>query len=94
MEKNYIEINRKLWNARTAVHFESDFYGVNKFIEGGTSLQKIELERLGSLEGKKVLHLQCHFGQDSISLARLGAEVTAIDLSDQAIEKAQELVIA
>lgn len=94
MEKNYLEINRKLWNTRTAVHYESDFYGVNEFIRGGTSLQSIELERLGNLEGKKVLHLQCHFGQDSISLARLGAEVTAIDLSDKAIEKARELAAA
>ena len=82
MDNNYIEINRKLWNARTAIHFESDFYQVNDFIHGGSSLQSIELERLGNLEGKKVLHLQCHFGQDSISLARMGAEVTAVDLSD------------
>ncbi|RKD92677.1 class I SAM-dependent methyltransferase [Mangrovibacterium diazotrophicum] len=91
MDKNYIEINRKLWNARTAIHFESDFYQVNEFIRGGNSLRPIELERLGNLTGKKVLHLQCHFGQDSISLARLGAEVTAVDLSDEAIERGRQL---
>jgi len=91
MDNNYIEINRKLWNARTAIHFESDFYQVNDFIHGGSSLQSIELERLGNLEGKKVLHLQCHFGQDSISLARMGAEVTAVDLSDEAIARGRQL---
>ena len=91
MDKNYIEINRQLWNARTAIHFESDFYQVDEFIHGGSSLQSIELERLSNLEGKKVLHLQCHFGQDSISLARMGAEVTAVDLSDEAITRGRQL---
>ncbi|WP_372774902.1 class I SAM-dependent methyltransferase [Mangrovibacterium sp.] len=91
MENNYLHINKKLWNARTAIHFKSEFYGVNEFRKGGTSLKRIELERLGDLSGKKVLHLQCHFGQDSISLARMGAKVTAVDLSDEAIRKANEL---
>lgn len=91
MEQNYIDINRKLWNARTIIHFDSDFYSVKEFIKGGSSLQSIELERLGNIEGKKVLHLQCHFGQDSISLSRMGAKVTAVDLSDQAILKAKQL---
>jgi SAM-dependent methyltransferase len=94
MENNYIDINRRLWNARTAIHFKSDFYRVDEFIEGGNSLQTIELERLGNLNGKKVLHLQCHFGQDSISLARMGADVTAVDLSDEAIARAKQLAAA
>ncbi|PTN08344.1 class I SAM-dependent methyltransferase [Mangrovibacterium marinum] len=91
MDRNYIDINRKLWNARTLIHFDSDFYGVKDFIEGGSSLQNIELERLGNIKGKKVLHLQCHFGQDSISLSRMGAKVTAVDLSDEAIKRAEQL---
>ncbi len=91
MDQNYIDINRKLWNARTAIHFDSDFYGVNDFIKGSSSLQSIELERLGNIEGKRVLHLQCHFGQDSISLSRMGAKVTAVDLSDEAIIRAKQL---
>lgn len=88
---NYIEINRRTWNEKTAVHFESDFYNVKEFILGGNSLNSIELNLLGDIVGKRILHLQCHFGQDSISLARLGAKVTGVDLSDKAIEKGIEL---
>lgn len=89
--ENYIEINRRTWNEKTAVHFESDFYNVKEFIVGGNSLNSIELDLLGDVKGKRILHLQCHFGQDSISLARLGAIVTGVDLSDKAIEKGIEL---
>ncbi|MEP2937323.1 MAG: class I SAM-dependent methyltransferase [Gilvibacter sp.] len=88
---DYKKINKDSWNKRTAHHFDSDFYGVKDFIEGGTSLMSIELGLLGDLTGKKVLHLQCHFGQDTISLERMGATVTGVDLSDAAIEKAREL---
>ncbi len=90
-EENYKEINRKSWNSRTAVHLESDFYDVAGFLQGKTSLKETELALLGDLQGKKVLHLQCHFGQDTISLARMGAVVTGADLSDVAIQKAKEL---
>jgi 2-polyprenyl-3-methyl-5-hydroxy-6-metoxy-1,4-benzoquinol methylase len=90
---NYTEINRELWNAKTAVHLKSDFYNLPGFLKGETSLKSIELEMLGDISGKSVLHLQCHFGQDSISLARMGANVTAVDLSDQALKKGRELAI-
>jgi 2-polyprenyl-3-methyl-5-hydroxy-6-metoxy-1,4-benzoquinol methylase len=53
--------------------------------------KSIELELLGNVKGLSILHLQCHFGQDSLSLARMGAHVTGIDLSDKAIKTAQEL---
>ena len=88
---DYREINRKSWNKRTDVHFDSEFYDNTSFIEGRSSLNDIEKELLGDIKGKKILHLQCHFGQDTISMDRLGAEVVGIDLSDNAIEKAQEL---
>ncbi|MFT3740657.1 MAG: class I SAM-dependent methyltransferase [Breznakibacter sp.] len=90
-EQNYIEINKRSWNERTEWHFKSDFYDVDGFLKGNTSLKPIELELLGNLKGKRLLHLQCHFGQDTISLARLGAHATGIDLSDKAIAKAKEL---
>lgn len=61
------------------------------FLAGNTSLKDIELGLLGDVTGKKILHLQCHFGQDSLSLARMGAEVTGMDLSDKAIDAANEL---
>ena len=91
--KDYIKINKQTWNNKTAVHIDSDFYDNDNFIKGKSTLNSIELDLLGDVNGKKILHLQCHFGQDSLSLARLGAKVTGVDLSDRAIDKAQELNI-
>lgn len=90
---NYLAINKHSWNNRLDTHLKSDFYNLEKFLNGETSLNDIELQLLGDVNGKKILHLQCHFGQDSISLSRLGANVTGVDLSDKAIEKAKELAI-
>lgn len=92
-EQNYIAINRKSWNDRVAAHLASDFYDMPHFLAGKSSLNAIELNLLGNVAGKSILHLQCHFGQDSISLARMGAQVTGVDLSDKAIEIAQALAI-
>lgn len=89
--ENYLEINKKSWNAKVETHMKSDFYFIDEFLAGRNSLNAIELPLLGNLEGKSVLHLQCHFGQDSISLSRLGAKVTAVDLSDKAIYEAKNL---
>ncbi|WEK70566.1 MAG: class I SAM-dependent methyltransferase [Candidatus Chryseobacterium colombiense] len=89
--ENYLEINRKSWDAKVEFHLQSDFYFVDEFMKGRTSLNSIELELLGDIRDKKILHLQCHFGQDSISLSRMGAKVTGIDLSDKAIETAKDL---
>lgn len=87
---NYKEINRKSWNTKTDIHIKSEFYDVKGFLNGRSSLNEIELELLGDIKGKSILHLQCHFGQDTISLARLGAKVTGVDLSDKAITRAKE----
>jgi SAM-dependent methyltransferase len=86
-----IEANRALWNARTEAHWNSAFYDVEGFLQGKGTLNRIELDLLGDVRGKDVLHLQCHFGQDTLSLARLGARVTGLDLSDGSIAKAQQL---
>ena len=86
---NYKEINRQAWNIKTAIHIDSDFYDNDSFLKGRNTLNSIELDMLGDVHGKSILHLQCHFGQDSISLARMGAEVTAVDLSEKAIENAR-----
>ena len=91
MQHDYIAINRALWDQKTEYHFTSDFYDVEGFVNGRSSLNDIELALLGDVSGKTVLHLQCHFGQDSLSLARLGAHVTGVDLSGAAIAKAREL---
>lgn len=90
-EENYIEINRQFWNNRTDTHLRSEFYDLDNFIKGKTSLNSIELDLLGNVTGKTILHLQCHFGQDTISLNRLGAEATGVDLSDKAIESAKHI---
>lgn len=90
-EIDYLTINRKSWNNRTDTHLKSEFYDLKGFLNGKSSLNTIELDLLGNVEGKSVLHLQCHFGQDTISLNRLGAEVTGVDLSDNAIESAKRI---
>ncbi|MGM1055492.1 MAG: class I SAM-dependent methyltransferase [Bacteroidota bacterium] len=88
---NYIDINKKLWNQKTEIHYDSDFYDVDSFIKGKDSLNPIEIGLLGKIKGKRILHLQCHFGQDTISLARHGALPTGIDFSENAIKKAKRL---
>ena len=87
----YFEANRELWNQRTVVHKDSSFYNLAGFKKGQTVLTPIELNEVGDVKGKKMLHLQCHFGMDSLDWARRGAEVTGVDLSDQAVEEAEKL---
>jgi 2-polyprenyl-3-methyl-5-hydroxy-6-metoxy-1,4-benzoquinol methylase len=89
--EEYIKHNKDSWNERVPVHLRSEFYRVEQFKTGESSLHSIELDLLGEIQGKKVLHLQCHFGQDTLSLARMGADVTGIDFSDVAIDTAREL---
>ena len=89
--ENYIEINKQAWNNQVPIHVDSDFYDLQGFLNGKNSLPKTDIELLGDISGKRILHLQCHFGQDSLSMARMGAKVTGIDLSDIGIEKAQKL---
>ncbi|NQD71961.1 class I SAM-dependent methyltransferase [Sphingobacterium shayense] len=91
-ELNYIEINRKSWDNRVDTHLKSAFYNLDKFVNGESSLNDIELNLLGKVKGKKILHLQCHFGQDTISLGRMGASVTGVDLSEKAIQSAKQIV--
>ena len=86
--ENYIKVNQTLWNKKTDIHIHSKMYDNKGFLAGKTSLKDIELALFGDIKGKKILHLQCHFGQDTMSLARMGAHVTGVDLSNVAIEKA------
>lgn len=87
----YFKANKNLWNQRTAVHKDSDFYNLAGFKAGESVLTSIELNELGDVKGKTMLHLQCHFGMDSLDWARRGAKVTGVDLSDAAIEEAKKL---
>jgi len=87
----FINTNRALWNARTPIHVHSKFYNVEAFRSGQCTLNAIEQELLGDFRNKSLLHLQCHFGLDSLSLARKGALVTGVDFSETAISEAQSL---
>ena len=91
--ENYLEINKNSWNNPLESHLNSDFYDMPAFLNGKSSLHDIELDLLGDINGKKILHLQCHFGQDTISLARMGAQTVGIDLSDESIKTAKELAL-
>lgn len=83
--------NRELWDSWTEVHKDSDFYAVDRFLAGASTLQSIELKELGDVDGLSLLHLQCHFGLDTLSWARRGARVTGVDLSPKAMTVAREL---
>ncbi|MEM7160435.1 MAG: class I SAM-dependent methyltransferase [Myxococcota bacterium] len=92
MSDDYLTHNRDHWNKATEAHYTSDFYDVDAWLAGEQSLREPELHMLpADLTGKRLLHLQCHFGMDTLSLARRGAEVTGVDLSDRAIARATEL---
>lgn len=89
--EDYIDVNRKTWDQKVGVHVESEFYNVKGFLSGENSLRKIELPLVQSIAAKDILHSQCHFGLDTLSLARLGLNVTGVDFSDEAIIKAKAL---
>jgi len=85
------ETNQKLWDTKTPIHVKSDFYNMDGFMNGETSLRKIELDLLPDLFNMDVLHAQCHFGQDTLSMERMGANCTGVDFSSVAIHKANEI---
>jgi SAM-dependent methyltransferase len=91
LRKHLHEENRLSWNVATEVH-NSHKADQAKFLrEGGSTLFPEEIALLGDIAGKSLVHLQCNAGQDSLSLAKLGATVTGVDISDTAIEFAQKL---
>jgi 2-polyprenyl-3-methyl-5-hydroxy-6-metoxy-1,4-benzoquinol methylase len=90
----FIAANRKNWNERVSIHSNtSDYpdYNISGFNKGKSTLKPIELKEIGIVKNKKLLHLQCHFGLDTLSWARRGASVTGVDFSEKAIQLAKEL---
>lgn len=85
------EKNRLAWNEMVEVHWDHPAQKRREFLEGRCSLKPMELEALGDVNGKSLLHLMCQFGMDTLSWARRGATVTGIDISDQSIKRAEEL---
>jgi SAM-dependent methyltransferase len=89
--KSWFDENRQGWNARTPIHLASPLYDVAGWLNGKSSLNPLELLELGSVAGKTMLHLQCHFGLDSLSWVRQGATVTGVDFSEVAVKAARVL---
>ena len=87
----YFNANKATWNDKVKVHAKSDMYALEDFKNGKSSLMQYELNALGDVNGKSLLHLQCHFGQDTLSWSRLGAKCTGVDLSDEGVKLAQQL---
>lgn len=88
---SYFEVNKATWDKKVAIHAQSKMYDIDAFKAGKTSLMSYELNALKDVAGKSLLNLQCHFGQDTLSWARLGAECVGIDISDNAIALAKQL---
>jgi 2-polyprenyl-3-methyl-5-hydroxy-6-metoxy-1,4-benzoquinol methylase len=87
----YIETNRAHWDEVTPIHVASRFYDVEGFRKHPDHLKDLEVAEVGDVRGKSLLHLQCHFGMDTISWAERGAHVTGADFSGAAIEQARAL---
>jgi ubiquinone/menaquinone biosynthesis C-methylase UbiE len=90
-QAEYLEANLAFWDEAVPVHTKAELYGVEDFKAGKSKLYPLELSELGNVRGKTMLHLQCHFGLDTLSWAREGAIVTGIDFSGVAIEQARVL---
>ena len=91
---DYREVNRASWDDRVPAHAAAPEYRVDRFIEDPayiSAVVRFDLPRLGQVAGLRGVHLQCHIGTDTISLARLGASMTGVDFSAPAIEQASAL---
>jgi hypothetical protein len=84
MEENWHEANQANWDERVALHLRARSYDLSALRAGRGSLTPIEETELGPVEGLRLLHLQCHFGRDSLTLAQRGADVTGLDFSGEA----------
>ncbi|MBN1319301.1 MAG: methyltransferase domain-containing protein [Thermoleophilia bacterium] len=94
-DHDLVGANRDLWDGWTELHVPSEFYDVEGFKAGRDTLDEVELkgvlEAVGDVKGKSLLHLQCHFGLDTLSWARHGARVTGVDFSEKAVAHARRL---
>ena len=91
MSDDVRETNRAHWDALAAVHGQDDYYDAEALVGGADTLSRHENAAVGEVAGLDVLHLQCHIGFDSISLARRGARVTGVDFSPASLEKGRDL---
>jgi SAM-dependent methyltransferase len=91
---DYLEVNRANWDERAPAHAASPDYAVDRFVSDPSFLSSVvrfDRPRLGELAGIKAVHLQCHIGTDTVSLARLGAQMTGLDFSPVSLAEARKL---
>ena len=88
---NYFKVNKETWNKKVSIHAQSEMYKMDSFKSGETSLMPYELKALAEVDGKSLLHLQCHFGQDTLSWSRMGAKCVGVDLSNEGVSLAKQL---
>lgn len=91
MSEDLVETNRALWDELATVHPETEFYDVDGFLSGESTLRAPERNLLGDVSGRSLVHLQCHLGLDTLSWAREGARVTGVDFSAEAITAARRI---
>lgn len=91
MTTDWRETNRANWDERVAIHLKADSYDLTPLRAGRGVLHPIEEAEIGPVEGLRILHLQCHFGRDSLTLAQRGADVVGLDFSGPAVAAAQDL---
>lgn len=92
--ESYADVNRTNWDERAPAHAASPDYGFERFLadpEHLSDVVRFDLPRLGDIRGLRGVHLQCHIGTDTLSLARLGAQMTGLDLSPKSLEHARSL---
>ena len=92
MTEDYLTVNRRNWDERAPAHAASPGYAVEKFFDDPTYISDVvrfDVPRLGDVRGLRGVHLQCHIGTDTVSLARLGATMTGVDFSPAALIEAR-----
>src|SRR5260221_14352960 len=89
----HVETNRRNWDERAGIHARdaTGDYRLDRFRAGEDALHAIEAAELGDISGKRVLHLQCHIGRDTLCLVRRGAVATGLDFSAVALGVARRL---
>jgi len=90
-DRRRMGVNRRKWDESVPLHLASPLYDVPSFLRGKSALEPFETREMGSVRGKSLLHLQCHFGMDTLSWARRGAKVTGVDFSLPAVKAARRL---
>jgi SAM-dependent methyltransferase len=89
-----LQVNRANWDERAPAHAASDYYAFDRYAAEPDYLSEVvrfDVPRLGELTGLRGVHLQCHIGTDTVSLARLGARMTGLDFSPASVEQARRL---